>query len=364
MTSAKDSGHSDEDDRSLPDRFWLLLWRVSPFDFCEFTSMKSVPGYLIFACGFFAYSVMPISAEDSSAVKTRDEDNPSHQYIRIQRNERRLAAQMQTSVIRFENSKQFPGQAVDLIGAVHLGEPSYYDELNRRFAKYDALLYEAVIPEEALRQGLRPGGQRSGRHLNDDESWTESKVGLATISALQIGMKDVLGLEFQLAGIDYRPDNFVHADMTQEEMEQSMQRRGESFSEMLAREMAKATLKKQQRNPLAMNLDIMLSILSSDRQFRVRRIAAVEMVRASDGDVFATSDGTSTIITERNIKALKILRQELRKRSNEEIALFYGAGHFADMEKRMVDEFGFARTSEEWLTAWELRPRQQLEMKQ
>jgi hypothetical protein len=326
--------------------------------------MKSVPGYLIFACGFLAYSAMPILAEDGKGVKAGDKDKPAHQYIRIKRNERRLAAQMQTSVIRFENSKQFPGQVVDLIGAVHLGETSYYDELNRRFAEYDALLYEAVIPEEALRQGLRPGGQRSGRQLNDDESWTESKVGLATISALQVGMKDVLGLEFQLAGVDYRPDNFVHADMTQEEMEQSMERRGESFSEMLAREMAKATLKQQQRNPLAMNLDILLSILASDRQFRVRRIAAVEMVRASDGDVFATSDGTSTIITERNIKALKILRRELRKRRNKEIALFYGAGHFADMEKRMVDEFGFERTSEEWLTAWELRPPQQPKAKQ
>jgi len=97
--------------------------------------MKSVPGYLIFACGFFAYSVMPISAEDGKTIKTDDKDKPAHQYIRIKRNERRLAAQMQTSIIRFENSKQFPGQVVDLIGAVHLGETSYYDELNRRFAE-------------------------------------------------------------------------------------------------------------------------------------------------------------------------------------------------------------------------------------
>ncbi len=259
-------------------------------------------------------------------------------------------------MIRFGKSKQFPGQEVDLIGAIHLGEPSYYDELNRRFAEYDALLFEAVIPEKALKQGLRPGGQGSGRRLSDDEAWTESKVGLATISALQVGMKDVLGLEFQLSGVDYTPDNFVHADMTQEEMEQSMEDRGESFSEMMAREMAKATMAQQQRNPLALNLDIMLSVIASDRQYRVRRIAAVEMVRASDGEIFATSDGTSTIITERNIKALEVLRRELKNRDNLRLGLFYGAGHFADMEQRMVDEFGFQRLSEEWITAWQLRP--------
>lgn len=295
------------------------------------------------------------AANNTVADKSADEA-PSHQYVRIERNERKLASLLQTSVIRFGNSTQFPGKVVDLLGAIHLGEASYYEELNRRFAEYDSLLYEAVIPEKALKRGLRPGGKGAGRRLSDDEAWTESKVGLATISALQVGMKDVLGLEFQLTGVDYTPANFVHADMTQEEMEQSMADRGESFSEMLAREMAKATMKQQNRNPLAMNLDIVLSVLASDRQYRVRRIAAVEMVRASDGDVFASSDGTSTIITERNIKALKVLRRELHRDKNQKLGLFYGAGHFADMEERMVSEFGFERISEEWITAWNLRP--------
>jgi len=318
--------------------------------------MRFLTGSLIVLSGIVtAFSAT--AGETTASARNKDEaGKPTHQYIRIQRNERKLANTMQTSVIRFGKSKQFPGKVVDLIGAVHLGEESYYDELNRRFTKYDSLLYEAVIPEDALRSGMRPGGSGPGRRLSDDEAWTESKVGLATISALQVGMKDVLGLEFQLAAVDYRPAHFVHADMTQEEMERSMARRGESFSEMLAREMLKATLKQQSRNPMAMNLDVMLSLLASDRQFRVRRIAALEMVNASDGDVFADSDGTSTIITERNIKALKVLRRELKKNNNRELGLFYGAGHFADMEQRMVDEFGFERVSEEWITAWQLRP--------
>lgn len=316
---------------------------------------KLSSAFLMLAAGILA-AVSPARGADSADTDTAAADQDKHEYIRIARNDRNLAAWMQTSVIRFGNSKRFPGKEVDLLGAVHLGEAAYYDELNQRFAEYDALLYEAVIPEEALRRGLRPGGQGSGRRLSDDEAWNDSKVGLATISALQVGMKDVLGLEFQLSGVDYTPANFVHADMTQEEMEQSMADRGESFSEMMAREMVKATLQQQQRNPLAMNLDILLSAIASDRQYRVRRIAAVEMVRASDGDVFARPDGTSTIITERNIKALKVLRRELKKRGNRRLGLFYGAGHFYDMEQRMVEEFGFERLSEEWITAWELRP--------
>jgi hypothetical protein len=318
--------------------------------------MKLRPGLIALVSGILSCVSLTTQAADSSDAETSANENNERQYIRIARNEDNFAALLQTSVIRFADSKQFSGRMVDLVGAIHLGEAGYYEELNRRFVEYDALLYEAVIPEEALRRGLRPGSHGSGRELSDDEAWTESKVGLAAISAVQIGMKDVLGLEFQLAGVDYRPDNFIHADMTQEEMEESMAKRGESFSEMLAREMAKATLKQQERNPIAMNLDLILSMLSSDRQYRVRRFAAVEMVKASTGDVFATSDGTSTIITERNIKALKVLRRELQKAGNRRIGLFYGAGHFADMEQRMVEKLGFRRVSEHWLTAWELRP--------
>ena len=35
---------------------------------------------------------------------------------------------------------------VDLIGAVHIGDIAYYDELNKQFTQYDALLYELVAP--------------------------------------------------------------------------------------------------------------------------------------------------------------------------------------------------------------------------
>ncbi len=318
----------------------------------EWSSRSVRWGVLLGTC--LAMSGLLTAEEDRPDAEAADA--PRREYIRIARNERGLAVAMQTPVIRFAHSDRFPGRVVDLIGAVHLGERSYYEELNRRFADYDVLLYEAVIPEKALKRGLRPGQRRNGRFLSDDEAWTESKIGLATISTLQLAMKDVLGLEFQLSAIDYTPDHFVHADMTQEEMEASMNRRGESFSEMLAREMLRATISQQQKNPIAQNLDALLSLLAPDRKYRVRRIAAVEMVDASTGDVFAGADGTSTIITERNIRALEVLQRELKHPSSRVAGLFYGAGHFADMEQRLISDLGFQRVSEEWITAWHLRP--------
>ena len=62
----------------------------------------------------------------------------------------------------------------------------------------------------------------------------------------------------------------------------------------------------------------------------------------------------STLITERNKKALAVLRKELDK-GTRRIAVFYGAGHLSDMEKRLSTDFGMKRINEEWVDAWNLR---------
>jgi len=36
------------------------------------------------------------------------------------------------------------------------------------------------------------------------------------------------------------------------------------------------------------------------------------------------------------------------------VAVFYGAGHLPDMEKRLAADFGLKREGEKWLTAWSL----------
>lgn len=299
----------------------------------------------------------PEKKEDSSEKEdsaTEDEKL----YVRIRKNSKNLAQALETSIVTLENSKKYPGTRVDLIGAIHLGEAEYYKALNEKFKEYDVVLFEAVMPEEAVRRDYRPGAPGAGRgELSDEEEWTEAKIGLAAISVLQLGMKDALGFEFQLGGVDYSPKNFVHADMTAEEFEASMAKRGETFSEMFAREMSKSMLEQQKQNPLAMNLDMMISALASDRLYRVRRIAAAQLEKADEGDAFAGYDGSSTIITERNIKALEILKKQLTSRTKpKKLAIFYGAGHLADMEKRLTHVFGYERTGEAWLTAWNLRP--------
>ena len=341
---------------SLPSRKTLKTILVHPF------------GIMILTAASMALSMasLPTSADDkprsaasttpinASAENQKKAETP--QYIRIRKNDRKLAVAMETAVVTFSNSPKFPGSTVDLIGAVHLGEPEYYDQLNELFKEYDVVLFEAVMPEEAVRNGLRPGKEEGARrgNLADEEDWNDAKIGFTAISVVQLGMKDALGMEFQLSGVDYTPDNFVHADMTAEEFEESMKTRGESFSGMLLSEMGKSVSSQQKQNALATNLDMMFSAFSSDRAYAIRRIAANQLAKAGETEAFATADGTSTIITERNRKCLAVLDQQLKKKQRK-IGIFYGAGHFADMEKRMLQDFEFSRTAEDWIVAWHLR---------
>ena len=54
--------------------------------------------------------------------------------------------------------------SVDLVAALHVAEPSYYAELNRRFASYDSVLYELIASQGTSVPvgGLENPGQGQG----------------------------------------------------------------------------------------------------------------------------------------------------------------------------------------------------------
>ena len=109
---------------------------------------------------------------------------------------------------------------VDMVAAVHIADKSYYQELNRRFAGYDVVLYELVAPE---RTRIPKGGRKRAGNV---------------LSAFQLGMKDLLKLQFQLDQVDYTPKNFVHADLSPDQFVKSMRDRHEGFSDIFTRLLA------------------------------------------------------------------------------------------------------------------------------
>jgi hypothetical protein len=256
-------------------------------------------------------------------------------FIRTTRNDNDQLTALETAIVRFESEVQDqPGLVVDLIGAIHIADKSYYEKLNRRFKKYDAVLYELVAREEA---NVPKPGQNAG----------------GVVGGLQGGMKSLLELEHQLDCIDYSQKNMVHADMSPEEFAETMKRRKESFAGMFFRLLGRA-LAEQSEDPLGTSdWQLMAAMFAPDRAHQLKLVMAKEFADMEGQiGVFDGPEG-STIITERNGRALEVLSREIEA-GKKRIAIFYGAGHLPDFQRRLQGDFQMKRVKTRWLAAWSL----------
>lgn len=283
-----------------------------------------------------AIGTVSAPAEQPAASK-RPAENAGSKFVRLQRDENDDLTALQTAIVSYVPADDSRGELqVDLIGAIHIADKGYYDELNKAFESYDAVLYELVAPEGTR---IPKGGRTDGSQ--------------SPVSSVQLGMKRMLDLDFQLECVDYTKPNLSHADMSPEEFAQSMKDRGESFSQMLFR-MIGQSIAMQSKDPnRATDVGMLLAMFSKDRPLQLKRVMA-EQFEDVDGSMaaFGGPQG-STIITERNKRALAVLEREI-KAGKRKLAIFYGAGHLGDMERRLVADFGLKRHDERWLSAWSL----------
>jgi hypothetical protein len=225
------------------------------------------------------------------------------------------------------------GPTIDLIAAVHVADKSYYEELNRLFAKYDVVLYELVAPEGTR---IPKGGGSGSNH---------------PISVMQNAMTEILALEFQLRGIDYTKGNLVHADMSPDQFAAAMRNRGDSFWTILARVMGHA-FSSQNDSTLA-DARLLMALFDKNRAIALKRVLAEEFLNLDDSISAIEGPNGSAIVADRNKVALKVLRKQIDS-GKQKIAVFYGAGHMPNFQERLRDEFGLVPISTRWLVAWSL----------
>jgi len=270
-------------------------------------------------------------------AQSNNSESNKTEFLRIKNNENDVPIALQLANARYVPINGFPkGMYVDLISAVHIADKSYYDNLNKLFKTYDVVLYELVAEE-----GTRVGDKKASE-------------GKSLLSALQQGMKNVLGLTFQLDEVDYSPKNFVHADISPEDFKNSMDKRGESFFSMFLRMML-VSMQQQATNPNAVSdADLIMALFSDNRERDLKIIAANQFIEMEPVMNAIEGDKGSTIVTERNLKALKVLRQEIEK-GNKTFAIFYGAAHMPEMAKVMMKEFKLKPDQVNWVDAWNLK---------
>ncbi|VAW47422.1 hypothetical protein MNBD_GAMMA03-1883 [hydrothermal vent metagenome] len=258
-------------------------------------------------------------------------------FLRIKSDTKNTPVALQLANARYVPISGIPADMyVDLISAVHIADKSYYENLNTLFQTYDVVLYELVAEE---------GTKISNENTGDGKSM---------LSILQHGMKNVLGLSFQLDEIDYSPNNFVHADISPTDFKNSMNEKGESFFSMFMR-MWLVSLQQQATNPNAVNdIDLLVALFSGNRERDLKVIAAKQFMDMDPIMNAIEGDSGSTIITARNLKALKVLRREIEK-GHKTFAIFYGAAHMPEMATVLMQEFKFKPDQVNWVDAWDLR---------
>lgn len=246
------------------------------------------------------------------------------------------------------------GVTVDLIGAVHIGEPSYYAELNRLFDRYDVLLYELVAPEGTV---VPLGGKRESKGFNP-------------VGMLQDSAKNMLGLESQLERVDYTKSHFVRADMTPKQIADKMAERGDTAVSLALSTLADAL---RQQNLAARDPKADEATASSLEEIgladilgnplKMKQVLAAQFAQTGSLDQALGGPLNQLLVVDRNAAALNVLQKQIAA-GKKRIGIFYGAAHLPDLEKHLIEDFGLARGSQQWLTAWDLTTAKEPELSQ
>jgi len=265
--------------------------------------------------------------------------NAADDFLRLRYDERGRPQSLQVAIKSYvAESGSHENLRIDLISAVHIGDAAYYAELNRSFREYDVVLYELIAPPRSPGSPVR--------------SVEEPQGGL--ISSTQMAMTAALELSFQLDEIDYAARNLVHADLSPDGIEQSMEDRDESLYTYFWK-LFYVTMEEVAKDPLGLrDIELLTTLLDSDRHNALKVAFATQLVEAKSLTAVFEGEEGSTLIAARNIHALEVLRRQIDA-GHRHVGIFYGAAHMEDMERRLLSDFAVHKQHTIWIDAWWLQ---------
>jgi hypothetical protein len=264
-------------------------------------------------------SAYPLEVTDPEFIRLTEQ--PNHKALQV-------------SVVRYQ-PRTGGDYHVDLVAAVHVADRQYYQDLNVLFKQYDAVLYELVAPEGTY---IPKGG-------------VENK---GVLSNIQSTMKDILGLSFQMEEIDYTPKHFVHADFTPAEFSKSMDEKGESIFSIVFNLWRAGVTQQLTGQSGTSDFELLMALFAEDRQNALKSLMARELANAEGMMSVLEGPEGSTLVAERNKKALRVLKREMAN-NHKSFAIFYGAAHLPDFHQRLMSDFDLVPVSVRWLDAWKLK---------
>jgi hypothetical protein len=209
------------------------------------------------------------------------------------------------------------GPRVDLVGAVHIADRAFFHQVQALLERDDLVLYEMVKPRDA-----------------DPEA--EPAEGDNPLRDIQRRLGKWLDLTFQLDQISYDRPHFVHADLSPEDLFGGKPGEGAE-------------------PPLPAQVRLMLPLVKM-------ALSVAERSMGGDSDQARKArtqlKGTmARMMGKMGSKVDSLLGQQMNEMLIERRnAVFYGAGHLPDLEKRLVADLGYRRAGAHWIDAWRVDP--------
>jgi len=286
---------------------------------------------------FFVCLALSAASAAQSGAAGQAEEPPRRPFLRLIEDARGGRLEAMIATYRKGDAE------LSLYGCVHIADRSFYQDMQRRFEPLDALLYELVGDAD-----LRP---YPDMEIGEDQHW---------ISMVQGGMGRGLKLADQFGAMDYRHDNFVHADMTEDEWQDALAAAGTSeLGELFSSGGDDVDREAESQRE---EIDLVGAFRSGGGTAALRIVSA-RMMLGGDPEV----DQPTVIIHGRNEKCLRVLEEQLAL-GKKRLGVFYGAAHMEHMEHRLVQDLGWERVREEWVLAWDCTyatwPKQERGLKQ
>ncbi len=290
-------------------------------------------------------------------------------YVRFVGDDHR--GKLETAVVTMRNDA---GVLVDLIGAVHIADPAYYQSLTKLFAGYEELLFElvdgqrlreevegtpkrkpkqkTVIADQPMVKADLPPKEKTAPAAPAHED-AKDNIAFTILRGMMQGIGSYFHLQYQTEGINYLTKNFVHADVSMEEFQRLQEEHGESFGTLIQKAMQAELNRGLKDDEQTKGGQLLLALLGDSSGIKIAMAKVLGKIESVSEDM--GMGGDSVIVGERNRVAMEVFQREV-KTGRKHLGIFYGAAHLNDMQKRL-EKLGYRRTAEQWLTAWDIKPK-------
>jgi hypothetical protein len=237
------------------------------------------------------------------------------------------------------------GPEVELLGAIHVGEPAYYQQLQKRMDAAECVLYEGIGDETKAQKKLTP---------------KEKAKKLAGTPYQKLA--DFTGLSHQDLNIDYKRKHFENCDLTIQQMRAILDAEvalgGQGAVD------AKRAIKEFSRtNNILVGNSMLFNLMFWAAGLNFNKAGLRLMVAVSACENYQLADPLLSprvdrlAVEDRNNHVIKELSHRLKKRPKvKKILVFYGAAHLPGMEKSLID-LGYVPSGPvKWLGAHSSHP--------